>query len=110
MSAGRYDLIIEQGTTFRRVIKLKQPDGTLVNLQDWQARGQIRATVDAATSLAFTCAVNEGTSEITISLTAVQTAAMAPGRHVYDLEVVDISGNILRLMKGILKVDPEVTR
>jgi hypothetical protein len=32
------------------------------------------------------------------------------GDCVYDLEIIDATGRVYRLLKGIVRVDPEVTR
>jgi hypothetical protein len=47
---------------------------------------------------------------ITLSLTATETAALAAGRYVYDLELVSSGGVVTRLLEGVVTVSPEVTR
>jgi hypothetical protein len=47
---------------------------------------------------------------ITVSLTATETAALAAGRYVYDLEMVSSGGLVTRLLEGVVTVSPEVTR
>ena len=69
MIAGVYNLTCEQGTTFSRLIEIEQPD--LVNdpsgqtyieysLVGYQARMQVRRTVDAANYLVYLTSENNG--------------------------------------------------
>ena len=49
-------------------------------------------------------------SQITISLTDTQTAALESGRYVYDLVITDASGSKTRVVEGIATVSPSVSR
>jgi hypothetical protein len=76
---------------------------------------QLRTSYSAATaSLELTTAngrislTNAGV--ITLALTATETAALAAGRYVYDLELVSSGGQVTRLLEGVVTVSPEVTR
>jgi hypothetical protein len=76
---------------------------------------QLRTSYSAASaSLELTTAnsrislTNAGV--ITLSLTATETAALAAGRYVYDLEMVSSGGLVTRLLEGVATVSPEVTR
>jgi hypothetical protein len=76
---------------------------------------QLRTSYSAASaSLELTTAngrislTNAGV--ITLSLTATETAALAAGRYVYDLEMVSSGGQVTRLLEGVVTVSPEVTR
>ena len=45
-----------------------------------------------------------------MSLTADQTGALAEGRYVYDLEILQTSSStITRVIEGIITVRPQVT-
>ena len=51
------------------------------------------------------------TGEISITLTAAQTANVKAGRYVYDLELVNSNTTTVeRVVEGIVTVYPEVTR
>tara|TARA_Y100000592_G_C5475157_1_gene321858 strand:- start:46 stop:381 length:336 start_codon:yes stop_codon:yes gene_type:complete len=111
MSAGIHNFTLEQGTTFQKVITVKQ-DGSALNLSGYQARSQLRTTHDASTkALDFTVQVTEATNgKITISATASDTAGVEEGIYVYDLEIESSGGVVTRLIEGKVTVTPEVTR
>ena len=48
--------------------------------------------------------------QITLKLSRTQTANLASGRYVYDVEVTDGSDTRSRLVEGIVTVTPQVTR
>lgn len=112
---NQYDLCIPQGATFSRVIKWKA-DGTLVNLTGYTARAQIRPTAaSATTTLSLTTengriALGGSAGTITLSISATDTAAIAAGRYVYDLELVSAGGIVTRLLQGVVMVSANVTR
>ena len=50
-------------------------------------------------------------SNVTISLTATQTAAVSPGNYVYDVEYTQSGGTIVeRLAEGIITISAEATK
>ncbi len=48
--------------------------------------------------------------EITMIMSAANTANLTPGRYVYDVEIDDGAGEITRIFEGIITVLPNVTR
>jgi len=58
MTAGIFDIIIEQGATFTRTISVKDASDVAINLSTVTAvRGQVRKNAAATESFAFTLAV-----------------------------------------------------
>jgi len=110
-----YDLCIQQGATFRRVITWKQ-DGELVDLTSFTARMQIRATTEAATALIELTTENNrialgGTAgTITLTISATDTAALTAGTAVYDLELVAPDGTVTNLIGGVVTIPRNITR
>ena len=110
-----YDLCIPQGATFSRVIIWKA-DGDEVNLTGYTARAQIRPTAASATTTLSLTTENSRISlggvagTITLSISATDTAAIASGRYVYDLELVSAGGIVTRLLQGVVTVSTNVTR
>lgn len=115
MLAGNYNIIIDQGAHFERLITVKNPDGTLFDLTDFTARMHMRTEIDADDIMAELTTENgrialggeEGT--ITLTLTADVTEAF-DDEGVYDLELIDADDKVYRLLKGKVKVELEVTR
>jgi hypothetical protein len=71
--------------------------------------GHSSISYEASASTSFTCVKVDDTGKVTISLSAVQTAALKPGRYVYDVEITSAS-ETLRVLEGLVTVTPEVTK
>jgi hypothetical protein len=103
------NIYLDQGTTFEFTFDLANVDGTKKDLTNYTIFAQIRRSYYSSTKVDFTTAKDSLEGEITISLTATQTAALKSGRYVYDVEIQS-NQETLRVLEGILTVNPEVTR
>jgi hypothetical protein len=105
------ELTLEQGATFSTTITLNDAAGTTKNLVNYSARSQMRKSYYSNTSKTFDVSItNPLIGEITMGMTAANTANVTPGRYVYDLEIQDGSGVVTRIFEGIVVVLPNVTR
>lgn len=115
MTAGRYDIEIEQGATWLRTITVEDPNGEPINLTGYSARMQVRIGYDATSAILTLTSPDGGisidplTGTLSLTASATQTAAMPAGIHVYDLELV-IGTTVDRLVAGRARVYPEATR
>lgn len=105
---AKINLVIDQGTTFTQVISLTGNDDIAVNTDVYTARGQIRKHYLSNSAVSFTTTLANG--DLTLSLTSTQTANIVAGRYVYDVELIDSSNNVTRLMEGIITITPEVSK
>jgi hypothetical protein len=108
------DLCLPQGQTWDNSI-VWEADDVAVNLTGWTTRMMLRTSAEAASpTVSLSTATNTMTalSNGTISLvySAVSSAAITAATYLYDLEVVDPSGNVRRLMQGRAVVSREITR
>ena len=116
MSAGSYDIYIEQGATLSLPIVWKDSSGTVINITGYTARMQVRQSVNSSTVLLSATTENgklviDGSlGKVTISLSAADTAAITWHTGVYDLELVSSGGVVTRLLEGAVVVSREVTR
>lgn len=121
MIAGSYNILCEQGATFSRVIYIEQPttaDPEIYepyDLTDHTARMQVRRTMESSTPL-ITLTTENGRitidgddGKITLSISAADTADLTSS-GVYDLEIIDNSGNVSRVVQGSFTLSQEVTR
>lgn len=116
MAAGVYNFTIEQGTTFRRTLTLKDAAGDPVDLTGYTARMQIRAEVESTSVMLSLTTQNGGISlggvagTIELFISDINTSTVTT-EGVYDLEIVDGSNNeVTRVLKGKVRLDKEVTR
>lgn len=110
--AAKANIVIDQGADFATTITVTDAGGAVVNLQNYTARGQIRKHYTSSTAVDFTITFETPRSEgkLTLSLSNAVTANMESGRYVYDVELIDNSTTVSRLVEGIATVSPEVTR
>lgn len=106
--ATKANMVIDQGTTFNTEIVLTDESGNLLDLSAYTANAQIRKWYTSSNVVAFS--VNVGSGVVYLNLPANTSAAMDPGRYVYDVVVADGSNTITRVVEGIVTITPRVTR
>lgn len=105
------ELTIDQGATFNTVITVNDGTGVAQNLVGYVARSQMRKSYYSSSKSSFDVTVTTpNIGEITMAMTAANTANLTPGRYVYDVEIDDGAGEITRIFEGIITVLPNVTR
>lgn len=113
MPAAKLNLTIEQGTTFEKSLTWRDKNKRPVPLTGYTARMQIRPSVTSAEVILELSTENGrivlGTGGvIKLVLTPAMTGSLKSG--VYDLELTDPLGRVIRLVEGKVTVSPEVTR
>lgn len=104
------NIYIDQGTTFSFTIAVSDQYGDVKDLTDYTAASQMRKSFYTNTAIDFTADVSSPLDgEVTISLTAEETSAIKAGRYVYDIEIAS-SEETVRVLEGIVVVNPEVTK
>ena len=131
MSAGRYSLYIEQGTTVNFEIQYKDVAGNPVNLTGYGARMQVRPTVDSSTIyLTLSSSLQpDGTGlnmsgslpykplssgSIGVYIASCTSSMLNFTDAVYDLEIFIPNGTdcptVTRILQGPVRLSKEVTR
>ena len=115
--AATTDLKIDQYATFSTAFKWQtKSSGQPVNLTGYTAAMQIRRTPDSSTALVSLSSPSAGITidalngRVTVEISAVQTAALTPGKYVYDLLLTNPASKKKRLIEGVVVVDAGVTR
>lgn len=111
--AAYVELFMDQGTTFNNVINLTDDiTNTPINIYGYSVTSQMRRSFYSANiSANITCSVTNSTNgEITMSMTAANTANLRPGRYVFDLKTTDTSNFTNRVLEGLITVTPQVTK
>lgn len=122
MSAGVYDFTIEQGVPYTFQVQYQNPDGTPKNLTSWIVLGQVKEKVNDCVPLAEleTEIINPIEGLITVTVTAETTRNIKIrgskyndfGSLVYDIKLWPVNNlnDVRRLLNGVIKVSPEVTK
>ena len=112
MSAGTYNLVIDQGSDFALDLVIKEGVSAL-NLANYSGRAQLRTSVTASSaSASFTVTVtNAAYGAVKMQLPAATSSGISAGQYVYDLEIYTANDSIVkRIMQGDATITPEVTR
>ena len=109
---AKANIVVDQGTDFATTITVRDNSGVAVNLTNYTGHGQIRKhyTSTTAHNMQIVFESPRESGQLTMKLTRVQTANLASGRYVYDVEVTDNANTRSRLVEGIVTVTPQVTR
>jgi hypothetical protein len=104
------NLYIDQGTTYSLSLLVDDQNGDSKDLTDYTVAAQMRKSYYSTTAINFGAEISSPLDgEITISLTATNSSAIKAGRYVYDIEITGES-ETLRVLEGIVVINPEVTK
>ena len=105
------ELNIEQYATFSTTVNVEDSQGTAVNLSGYTAASQIRKSYYSTSANNLTATVTGiANGEITLAMTAANTANLTPGRYLYDLVITAPTGVKTRVVEGIVNVLAGVTQ
>ena len=105
------EIVIEQGATFNTTINVEDTAGAAINLFGYTANSMMRKSYYSTSATTITSTVT-GTAngEVTLSVSATNTASLTPGRYVYDVIITSPTSVVTRVVEGIVTVLPSVTR
>ena len=104
-------MLIEQGATFSTVVNVIDSASAAVNLYGYSASSQMRKSYYATSNTIITSTITgNANGEITLSMTAANTANLTPGRQVFDLLITSPTSVKTRVIEGIIVVSPGVTQ
>ena len=104
------NLVIDQGCTFEKVITAQNSISGNVTISAGTCAAKMRQSYYSSNNITTLTTAVAG-SNVTLSLTATQTAAVTPGNYVYDVEYTQSGGTIVeRLAEGIITLSAEATK
>lgn len=106
-----YDLEIDQGEDYDRVIPVTDttPDEEPVDVTGWSILGQIRERYESDTIL-HTLNITIAGTELILSIPGSVSSAWTWRLARYDIKLTSPDLKRRRFMKGMVVVDPEVSR
>ncbi len=116
MSAGRYDIEIEQGADFVLNVAYKDTDDLMIDLGTFTSKMQIRESSDSANSIIELTNTNGRIAlgavdpNIVLTLSAGDTVNLDFETAFYDLEVVSSSATVSKVLRGSVKLIKEFTK
>jgi len=119
MTATALGLTIQQGDDWSKIVPVVDANGNPVTITGYNAAMTIRPFAGSnVTILALTSnpaagiTVQASPGQLTLTITAAQSALLWPQPAVYDLELLDTStpAKVTRLLAGNVTILPAVTR
>lgn len=107
--AKKQNIVVDQGTSFNTTISMYADDGSVLNLTGYTCSSKIKKSYTSINSISFATSISGNDGIITLSLTPEQTANVSYGRYLYDVELIDSSNNVTRVIEGIVTITPQVT-
>ena len=106
------NLIVNAGTDFAQTFTIEDSStNSAKNLSGHSASSQMRKHAAAVGVTTFTTSiVNATAGQVRIGLTTSQTAALKPGRYVYDLMLTAPDNSMTRIIEGMALVREGVTK
>ena len=110
--AAYVEITIEQGANLSSTVNVNDTQGDAVNLSTYSASAQLRKSYYSSTANTLSAIITgNANGQITLSMTAANTANLTPGRYVYDLIIRNtIDNSVTRVVEGTAVVLPSVTR
>ena len=110
--ASHYDLNITQGNSFHVRLVAVDPNGSPYDLTNWGLRGYAKLKYSDSTALidlqpTKVDPYTQGFIDISLPATFTKTLPITEG--VFDIEMFDSSGFVDKLIKGYVRIFPEVT-
>jgi hypothetical protein len=105
------NLYIDAGSTYSNIITVSSANGQPLNLNGYTVASQMRKSYQSSVFYNFNASIyiaNQG--KVRLQLTGAQSEAIPPGRYLYDVEITSPSGNITRVVEGIVTVNPQITK
>jgi len=111
MAAGKYNISIEQGSTWKLRLEIDSQVGVDKNLTGYTTASKLGKSYYDTSPISMTTAyVQQIQGIFTISLSAAQTAALdAAHEYVYDVEITDSAGIVTRMIQGRATVSAGIT-
>lgn len=106
--ATKVNLQIDQASSFITSFTIFDDNDNPIDFTGYTVNSQCKKSYTSANNYPFV-ATASNTGLITLTMNYITSGSMAPGRYVYDIEVVDVNSIHSRLIEGIVTVNPAVT-
>ena len=106
------NLTIHTGTDFSQTFVFEGLDSNArLNLSGYQVCAKMRRAEESSTYTSFTADITDiANARVNLGMSNAVTATLKPGKYLYDILLQDPSGNIERVVEGLVDVKRTVTR
>jgi hypothetical protein len=106
------ELDLDQGTDFTYDLDLSTDDGTPINVINYSFTSSIKKShYSSSDTASFTInVVNAANGNLRFSMASSTTANIKAGRYLFDVKQIDSGNTTSRILEGIIRVNPQITR
>jgi hypothetical protein len=108
--AIKSNIVIDQGTDYEVTINVKDANTTPIDLNGFTGQAQIRKYFTSTKKYDFSVTIAANTGEVTLAMSAANTAKISAGRYLYDCVLTSNTNVMSRVVEGIVTINPRVTR
>ena len=108
--AIKSNIVIDQGTDYEVTINVKDANTTPIDLNGFTSQAQIRKYFTSTKKYDFSVTIAANTGEVTLAMSAANTAKISAGRYLYDCVLTSNTNVMSRVVEGIVTINPRVTR
>ena len=110
LSKQTVNFVLDQGATLEKTITAQNSAGGNVTISSGTCAAKMRQSTYSGNNI-HTFSTSVTGSNVTISMTATNTANVAAGQYEYDIEYTQSDATTVeRLAQGIVTVSPESTK
>ena len=112
MASSNYDFSIIQGSSYNIRTVVKDSSSIAINLSGYSARGHVRyGYSNTGILLNLNPVIHNSyvSGIVTVSGTGESTSNLPAGRYVYDVEIYESGGYVLKILKGNFFINSEST-
>lgn len=106
--AIKINLTMDQGSQFEELFQVADPNGNN-DLSVYSTNAQMRKHYTSLTAIDLDTTLRPN-GQLVLSLSSDKTAEIEPGRYLYDVEISNPDGSVIRIVEGIITVTPNITR
>jgi hypothetical protein len=106
------ELDLDQGTDFSYDLDLTTDDGTPINVTNYTFSSSIKKSYySTANTATFTITVvNAANGNLRFSIASTITANIKAGRYLFDVKQIDSGNTTSRILEGVIRVNPQITK
>lgn len=106
------NLYVNQGVTFSASLELTEDDGDSYEITNQQFFCSVKRVYSSTPVFSANVTISEGspTNDLTLTILPEHTADLEPGKYQYDVIMLKSSGEVEKILEGLMFILPTVTR
>lgn len=105
------NLYVDQGADYTLPFTVSDVAGNPLNLLGYEVISVMKRSYESIVAYGLSVEFPEPlTGNIILTVPALTTLAVKPGRYVYDVLIIDENGVSTRVLEGLITINPAVTK